>query len=199
MSVDFIEFVNRYVSLNPLEEVIIKQKSKEVEFKKGEVIHKVDEICDKLYFILDGYARGFVIDENGKDYTWALLFNDQNSKVENLFLMDFESFLKEIPSRIEIEALSDCKVLMFSKKDVQMLFDISKKIDRFARFMTEDAYLYLHNLIMDRQTKSAKERVEEFLKTKRHLLDIVPQYQIASLLDITPQHLSRLKKELDIS
>ena len=198
MSVDFIDFVDSYVSLNPLEKMVLKQKSKVVEFKKGDIIHSVGSVCDRLYFMLEGYARGFVVDENGKDYTWTLIFNDKNSKVENLFAFDCDSFLQDTPSRIEIEALSDCKVLMFLKSDVLMLFDISKKIDRFARFMTEEAYSYLHNMILDRQTKSAKQRLEEFMQTKSHLLDIVPQYHIASLLDITPQHLSRLKKEINI-
>lgn len=61
--------------------------------------------------------------------------------------------------------------------------------------MGQEAYSYLHNLIIQRQTLTAKERFEEFIKNTPHLLDKVPQYHIATFLGITPQHLSRLKKE----
>jgi CRP-like cAMP-binding protein len=46
-----------------------------------------------------------------------------------------------------------------------------------------------------RQTHSAKERFDDFIDKTPYLLEKVPQYHIASLLGITPQHLSRLKKE----
>jgi hypothetical protein len=54
-------------------------------------------------------------------------------------------------------------------------------------------------MIIVRQTKTAKERFETFIKDTPHLLEKVPQYHIATFLGITPQHLSRLKKEYKIN
>jgi len=196
--VTFKEFIHKHVDIQFWEWELIKLKLKIKEFKKGELILKVGDVCKDVLFIEEGYARAYVIGENGKDYTWSIMFNNQNSKVENLFLLDFDSFLSGRASRLEIEALSECKAVLFSKKDLDFLQDKSKNVERFSRLMSEHGYSYLHNLLLDRQTKSAKERVEEFLATKSHLLDIVPQYHIASLLDITPQHLSRIKKEINI-
>ena len=61
--------------------------------------------------------------------------------------------------------------------------------------MAQEAYSYLHILTIQRQTLTASERFEYFIKQTPHLLDKVPQYHIATLLGITPQHLSRLKKK----
>jgi len=196
--VTFKDFMSKHVDIKFWEWELIKLKLQQKDFKKGELILKAGDVCEDVLFIEEGYARAYVIDQNGKDYTWSIMFNNENSRVENLFLLDFDSFLSGRASRLEIEALSDCKAVRFSKKDLSFLQDKSKNVERFSRLMSEHGYSYLHNLLLDRQTKSAKERVEEFLKTKRHLLDIVPQYQIASLLDITPQHLSRLKREINI-
>ena len=63
--------------------------------------------------------------------------------------------------------------------------------------MAEEAYSYLHTRVIERESKSAKERFIDFIKKTPHLLDKVPQYHIASFLGITPQHLSRLKKEFN--
>jgi uncharacterized protein YerC len=61
--------------------------------------------------------------------------------------------------------------------------------------MSEEAYTYLHDLVVERETKSATERFENFVEKTPFLLEKVPQYHIATFLGITPQHLSRLKKE----
>ncbi|MEJ2373116.1 MAG: hypothetical protein P8Y22_05595, partial [Sulfurimonas sp.] len=106
-----------------------------------------------------------------------------------------ESFLHQKPTEMYIEALEDTELITVSYKDVQFLYNNFKKWERFGRLMTEAAYSYLHKQTIQRQTKSANERFELFMQDTPFLLDKVPQYHIASFLGITPQHLSRLKKE----
>jgi hypothetical protein len=146
-------------------------------------------------FINSGLARGYIIDENGKDHTWSIYFNDKNSLMINLFVVDYESFLNQTKSKLCIDTMEDCEVVVIDYKDVQFVYKNTKKGDKFGRLMSDEAYSYLHNFIIQRQTTSAKERFEEFMKHTPYLLTKVPQYHIATLLGITPQHLSRLKKE----
>jgi len=189
------EFMTKYISLNLIEWNIVKSKLKIVHYKKGDIIHNIGDICTKLIFINNGLARAYILDENGKDNTWAIYFNDKNSNMTNLFVVDYESFINQTPSKLAIDAIEDCEVVVTEYKDVNFLYNKTKKGDRFGRLMNQEAYTYLHNLIISRQTKSAKERFEEFIDSTPHLLDKVPQYHIATFLGITPQHLSRLKKE----
>lgn len=188
-------FVEKYVPMNLIEWHLMKSNLRVSHYDKGDIIIHMDEICKELLFITQGLARGYLIDEKGKDYTWCLYFNDKNAQVHNLFVTDYESFLHQKPSNIEIEALEACEVISVAYTDVQNVYSYLKKGERFGRLMAEEAYSYLHQQIIDRQTKSAKERFEDFLKQTPFLLDKVPQYYIATLLGITPQHLSRLKKE----
>ncbi len=189
------EFIKKYISFNILEWKLFESKLSLKEFKKGEVILHQGEICKELYFINHGLARAYIIDENGKDFTWSIFFNDENSDMTNLFIVDYDSFLHQRASSIHIEALEDTQVIVNKYNDVQFLYNKLKKGERFGRLMGEAAYTHVHKKIIDRQTKSANERFEEFIATTPHLLDKVPQYHIATLLGITPQHLSRLKKE----
>lgn len=192
-------FFEKYISLNFIEWSLLKSKLQVVNYQKGDIILRFGSVCPQLFFINSGLARGYLIDEQGKDYTWGLFFNDANAQMHNIFVTDYDSFLHQQPSQIEIEALEECELLSIDHRDLQYLYNKLKKGERFGRLMAESAYSYLHRYIIDRQTKSASQRFKEFVERNPHLLDKVPQYHIATFLGITPQHLSRLKKEYKIN
>jgi len=179
-------FIEKHVPLNFIEWNIIKSKLKIIHYKKGDIIHNIGDVSTQLLFMNRGLARAYIIDENGKDNTWSVFFNDKNSHMTNLFVVDYESFINQTPSKLAIDALEDCEVVCTDYKDVQFLYKNTKKGDNFGRLMAQDAYSYLHNFIITRQTKNAKERFEAFLHATPYLLDKVPQYHIATLLGITP-------------
>ena len=108
---------------------------------------------------------------------------------------DYESFINQTPSKLAIDALEDCEVVVIDYEDLEFLYDNTKIGNKFGRLISQEAYTYLHNSIIIRQTKTAKERFEDFINETPYLLEKVPQYHIATFLGITPQHLSRLKKE----
>jgi len=195
MFLKYKTFIEKYVSLNFIEWNIIKSKLKILHYKKGDIIHHIGDAPSKLLFINSGLARSSLINENGKDNTWLLYFNDDNSHIVNLFVVDYDAFIHQKESKLEIEALEDCEIVATEYKDVEFIYNHTKKGDRFGRLMAQEAYGFLHNFTISRQTKNATERFAEFVETTPHLLDKVPQYHTATYLGITPQHLSRLKKE----
>ncbi|MFZ2890985.1 Crp/Fnr family transcriptional regulator [Sulfuricurvum sp.] len=192
-------FIQQYLKLNAIEWKLVELRLTLKSYKAGDIILHQGDICNELYFINSGLARGFIIDENGKDYTWSIFFNDSNAHMSNLFVTNYDSFLHQIPSNIHIETLEDTTLVVVTYQDIQFLYNTLKKGERFGRLMAEEAYSFLHQQIIDRQIKSAKERFEDFLKQTPYLLHKVPQYHIATFLGITPQHLSRLKKEYKLT
>jgi CRP-like cAMP-binding protein len=69
-------------------------------------------------------------------------------------------------------------------------------MERLFRLLQEANYIATHNRINEALSSSAEERYIKFTKTYPKLLELVPQNQIASYLGITPQSLSRIRKEL---
>ena len=188
------DFIQKYISLNSTDWEIIKSKLKIEYLKKGEIIHNIGDVSSKIMFINNGLARTYILDEKGKDNTWAIHFNDDNSYMTNLFIGDYESFINQTQSKLAIDALEDCEVIVLNYENLEFLYDNTKMGDRFGRLINQEAYTYLHNSIIIRQTKTARERFESFVRETPYLLEKVPQYHIATFLGITPQHLSRLKK-----
>lgn len=190
------KYIDQYISFNIIEWTLFKSKLKISHHKKGEIVHYAGDICSKLMFINYGIARAYIIDDEGKDHTWSIYFNDKNAKMTNFYLVDYDSFIHQTESHISIEILEDCELVTVDYDNVQFLYNKLKKGERFGRLMSESAYSYTHNHIIDRMTKSAMQRFEEFMRNTPYLLEKVPQYHIATLLGITPQSLSRLKKRL---
>jgi CRP-like cAMP-binding protein len=193
MFTKYKKFMDKYVSLNQIEWTLFKSKIKIDHYKKGEIIHYAGDVCTKLMFINYGIIRAYIIDINGKDYTWNICFNDINSKMTNVYIVDYDSFVNQSQSRISFEVLEDCELLSLTYNDLQFLYKYSKKGERFGRLMAEIAYSHTHNATIDRLTKTAKERFEDLINEAPYLLEKVPQYHIATYLGITPQSLSRLK------
>ena len=195
MYTKYKKFIDQHVSMNVIEWALFRSKLSIETYKKGEIIHYAGDVATKLLFLNHGLARAYTIDENGKDHTWSIFFNDENASMINLYVVDYDSLINQEKSHISIEILEDSEMSSMSYKDMNFLYEHSKKGERFGRLMCEVGYSHLHNIFLTRQTKSAKYRFESFMNKTPYLLDLVPQYHIATLLGITPQYLSRLKQE----
>ena len=191
-------FIEKYISHNVIEWTLFKSKLQIEYFQKGETLLHMGDVCKKLYFIDSGLARAYMISEEGKDYTWSIFFNDENAHMTNLFVVDYDSFINQTPSKLNIEVLENITLISVNYKDVQFIYDNLKKGERFGRLMSQEAYSYVHQHIIDRQVKTAEERFIDFMKKTPYLLEKVPQYHIATFLGMTPQYLSMLKKEMKL-
>ncbi len=105
MFTKYKKFIDKYVSLNQIEWALFKSKVKMFHHKKGEIIHYAGDVCTKLMFINYGIIRAYIIDINGKDYTWNICFNDTNSKMTNVYVVDYDSFVNQSQSKISFEDL----------------------------------------------------------------------------------------------
>ena len=157
--------------------------------KKGEQLLKQGDICQHTFFVEKGLLRYFSIDKKGKE-------NVLQFAPENWFITDRESVYFNQPSKYYIDALEDTEVLVLEKNFVEK---ISEQNNSFAEFNNK----LLHNHIRSLQKRielllsaTAEERYLDFIKVYPNLLLRVPQTLIASYLGITPESLSRVRKEL---
>jgi CRISPR/Cas system-associated protein Csx1 len=85
---------------------------------------------------------------------------------------------------------------VISKKDLEELSVRVPKIQIFRRVIAENLFIIMEKRIAMLQSQSAYERYERILKDNPDIILSVPLQYTASFLGITPQHLSRLRKEL---
>ncbi len=147
------------------------------------------EICHSIAFVENGCLREFTVDHRGEEHTIHFAIADW-------WITDMTSFLTGRPSASNIVAVQDSVVRLVTKEAREELFAAVPKMERFYRLLLESNYVATQARIVASLSASAEERYLSFLKTYPALIEQIPQHQIASYLGITPQSLSRIRREL---
>lgn len=191
------EMMKSLIDINDEEWEIAKSIFQFKNFKKGELIIYPNEICKNNYYILNGIVRSYVYNEEGKEHTLALHVNTEKDYFDPFF-GDFVSYTTQSIGEVTSEAVSDCRVAFASFKDIEVFYDTNIMWMKFGKIMAEN---YIVKLVESKRWSmlNATERFSYIEKYKPIYLDILPDYQLASLIGITPQSLSRIKKDISNS
>ena len=183
------ENINQIVRLTQEEISAIEKAYNTIEISKGQLWIEQGKVCDQVAFVVSGKLRNFYFDEAGNEVTCYFV-------TPNNFVSAFISFLTNAPTHENISTLEDTVLRTISKKDMETLSDLITKLQIFRRVIVENLFIIMEKRIMMLQSQSAHERYEKMIKENPEILLSVPLQYTASFLGITPQHLSRLRKEL---
>ncbi|MCW3103450.1 MAG: Crp/Fnr family transcriptional regulator [Bacteroidetes bacterium] len=181
--------LQQFAALGESDWLLIKQQLEPRSFKKGDLFVKEGQLCTSIGFLNSGIARVYYL-ADGKEIT--SYFNAGN---RNMFVCSFSSFLSRKPSFENVHFLEDSELLLLSYNGLQELYEKSPAIQKLGRLMAEYNYVLSMERIYSLQHLPAIERYHAMLKTYPGLMNQVPHHYIASYLGITPESLSRIRKE----
>lgn len=164
--------------------------------KKKDFVLKEGDTCKFIGLVQKGTLRTFYVNEKGEEVSFLFHFNQQ---IEDIVFTDYESFLLETPSKLNIQALEDSTVCFIDYDDWQRLCNESDYWLLFSKKMTEKVYLAAKRRVEDLLYHSPENRYLKLLKDNPALFQKIPQKLIASYLGITPQSLSRIRKRICIN
>lgn len=169
--------------------VSILKSCKIKKVKKDEFLLRENEHCKHTFFVEGGLLRQYSIDDKGKEHTISFA-------PKNWFVTDRESVYFNEASVYYIQALEDSEVVLI---DEDFFLKLSKEFPSFTDFnnrLLHNHIRHLQNRINMLLSASAEQRYLEFVAMYPDILLRVPQTMIASYLGITPESLSRVRKEL---
>ena len=147
------------------------------------------EVCKDYFFVVSGCFRMFGVDDKGFEHNIQLA-------AEKDWIADIGSFYSQKTSQLNIEALEPSEVLRIPQLDLYELFNKIPKINRIFKVMIEYKYIELQNRVLQNFSSTAEQRYLAFLEQYPHLKNRLPNTQIASYLGITPEFLSKIRKDL---
>ncbi len=157
--------------------------------RKRQYLLQEGDVCKKMAFITKGAGRIFSVSDKGHEHIIRFA-------VENWWLGDFESFNYGSPSRYNIEMLEDSDLLIISKENLQPLTDNVQAFDLMIKEIDKKGAVASQTRIHSSISLNAEERYEDFVKAYPMLANRFPQNMIASYLGISPETLSRIRKNM---
>jgi CRP-like cAMP-binding protein len=168
---------------------VLQDLAKKKELKSGQSIVEQGNKSNKVSFLTSGLMRAYSTLETGKEIT-------KNIFVPISFVGPFSSILKDEPSLFCYEALVDSTIFEI---DFHIFIKISKdNIDISNLYNRILEYVFIMYEAKQLETV-AYDATQRYLDLKRRIPNIenlIPQYQIASYLNISPVQLSRIRKAL---
>ncbi|NML40355.1 Crp/Fnr family transcriptional regulator [Chitinophaga sp. G-6-1-13] len=162
---------------------------KKKQLKAGEHFQKDGDIAQEIAFVDSGILRLYVVTPDGDEVTKYFAREKQ-------FLADLESYYSLKPSDNAIQAVVDTEIYAIRKSAIEKLSLEIPSLYIFIKTVSEAALLAK---IKDNDFLNfgdAKTKYLEFVKRYPDLALQVPQQFIASYLQITPQSLSRIRREI---
>ncbi len=153
------------------------------------LIANIGMVAKKLYFIKKGLIRVYHL-EDGKEISTYFA-------CENQFISIYSSLITQTPSLEYLETITESEVLSINYHQLTALYTRYHKLEKIGRILAEKNYLCIMQRTLVMQTQTAKQKYLDFLATNApQIIQNTPQHQIASFLGITPESLSRIRKDL---
>ncbi|MDX1907853.1 MAG: Crp/Fnr family transcriptional regulator [Bacteroidia bacterium] len=158
------------------------------EIAKGELLLEEGRVCGHLAFVNQGLFKTYLL-QDGKEHIRQFI-------AESGFAIELGSFLTGAPSAFSIEALEDSLILKIEARRLNAIFESSLLYMQLGKILAESAAVNLTRRSVSLIKDNATTRYLDFIRERPHLLQRVPQFMIASYLGISPEALSRIRKEL---
>ena len=159
------------------------------EVSKGELLLQEGEICHDTFFVEKGLLRMYSLDRNGKEHIIQFA-------PENWLISDRSSTYFSHQSRYYIEAVEDSKVLLLNNEFFKRMMENYPHTVEKNDLLLQKHIRNLQNRVNSLLADTAEERYMSFIKMYPDILLRAPQWMVASCLGITPESLSRVRKEL---
>ncbi|KIO76152.1 Crp/Fnr family transcriptional regulator [Pedobacter lusitanus] len=111
------------------------------------------------------------------------------------FITDLAGFIFEKPARWTIQALTDTVLFTISRADYNKIGELVPKWKEFEKLFITRCFTTLEDRIFTHLSMTAEERYSFFFENNKELFNQVPLQYIASMLGMTPETFSRIRKK----
>jgi CRP-like cAMP-binding protein len=159
------------------------------QLKKHSLFDESGKKATEIGFVLEGALRHFYM-KDGEEKTTYFYF-------ENHFVSSYISCITHQPSKLSIEALSDCELIVFPYSIMLELFEKSNAWQKFGRLIAEYLAIGLEDRMVGLLMLSPEERYLDLVSgNKKKIIERIPQHYIANYLGITAVSLSRIRNRV---
>jgi CRP-like cAMP-binding protein len=184
----FRKYLEEKINLSDEDFELIQSVSTIKKIRKRQYLLQEGNVWQLNAFVCKGFVRLYFIDDKGQEHI-------MNFAPENYWIGDRESLASELPSKYNIDALEDSEILLITKLNFEMLCKAIPAFNNFINGILQKSFVVSQERIHVNITYTAEEKYNKFIAKFPAIANRVPQHMIASYLGISPETLSRIRKQ----
>lgn len=183
------ESIRAKVTLTSEEKETIKHYFIPKKLRKRQYLLNAGDVCQYMAFVEKGLLRLFSTDDKSHEHVIQFA-------MEGWWASDIASFLSGDDARYNIEALEDSELLLMTKATLEELMEKVPRMERYFRLLMQNNIVAYQRRVTSSQSDSAEEKYRKLIKAYPDIINRSPQHDVASYLGITPETLSRIRKQI---
>jgi CRP-like cAMP-binding protein len=183
-----ISNISKHIQLTEEETNYFTSLLKHRILKKKQYLLQAGDVSRFENFVNKGLLRAYTVDAKGQEHIAMFA-------MEGWWISDLYSFLTNTPATQHIDALEDTTVFSIEKPDLEKLYSKVPKFEKLFRILLQNAFVANQQRILAGISQTAEEQYLAFIKKYPSLEQRIPQHQIASFLGITPETISRIRRQ----
>lgn len=185
---DLAECIGQRCKLPPGEVEWLRGIAERRSFPRGGVFCGIGQTRHELGFVHEGILQVYAVSEDGAQALLDFIF-------PGAFALALRSAIQGTPSEVCFEAVTPCVLSVWPYEVRHAAFARHVEWERLAARLTEETFIRKQARDLSLRMRSAQERYLEMLSELPGAGRGIPQHLLASYLGITPQYLSRLRRE----
>lgn len=187
---ELANYIENYFGITGSEIDKVADLFREEEIAKQDFFLRKDDKNVSLSFVRSGMLRIYGYDKSGeKEIT-------QWISMDGMFVTELSSLVFDQPSRFNIQAITDCHLFSISKQDYHRIADVVPSWHQLEKLFIAKCFITLENRVFEQISLTAEEKYLQWFEQAPEMFNIVPLQYIASMLGMSPETLSRIRKKL---
>jgi len=185
----FFAHIRQRISLTEDEATIIKTYLTPKKLRKKQYLLQEGDVCKNFSFVERGLLRSYNVDDKGAEHMIQFAW-------EGWWMVDIFSFLTGEQSTYNIDAIEDTELLMIQPHSYEELMLKVPRMERYFRILFQNNIIAKERRLISSISHAAEEKYLNLVQTHPGIIQRIPQNLIASYIGITPETLSRVRRNL---
>jgi CRP-like cAMP-binding protein len=185
----FFKSVKEKVEISDDELEVCKSFFTPKRLRKRQYLVQEEGVCKYTAFVEKGILRSYTTDDKDNEHNMQFA-------LEGWWIADQYSFYTGAPATYNIDALEDSDLLLITLEAHDAMLEKVPKIERYFRVLLQNSLIATQRRLIGSLSESAEEKYVKLVNRYPNIVQRVPQHMIASYLGITPETLSRIRKQI---
>jgi CRP-like cAMP-binding protein len=183
---DFEAYMESQAPFTKEELKIICSKATVRRLRKRQFILQEGEVCRYKIFVCRGLLKTSRMKDDGTEYIMRFT-------TENTWTTDRESLERQTPSLLNIEALEDTSLVLFTKEAAHELLETMPTFRALSDRLIVNHLDASQERIFMNISYTSEEKYQSFISLYPDLFNRVPLHMVASYLGVSRETLSRIR------